>query len=69
MFLIYINDLRFVKLNSCIMLYADDMIIYTSKENWTDVQCELTDDIKQIYNWTLYNRLTINFTKSKCRTI
>lgn len=65
MFLIYINDLPLLDLQSKVILYADDMIIYYSHSDWTNISQVLSKDLNKIYNWTLFNRLTMNFTKSK----
>lgn len=65
MFLIYINDLPLLDLKSKVILYADDMIIYYSHPEWTNINQVLRNDLNKIYNWTLFNRLTINFSKSK----
>lgn len=65
MFFIYINDLAMLKLNSNLILYADDMIVFTSDTNWTRIEPNPLEDIQKIDHWTVFNRLTINFTKSK----
>lgn len=65
MFLIYINDLPLLDLQSKIILYADGMIIYYSDSDWKNISKVLSNDLNKNFNWTLYNRLTINFTKSK----
>lgn len=65
MFLIYINDLPLLDLQSKIILYADGMIINYSDSDWKNISKVLSNDLNKNFNWTLYNRLTINFTKSK----
>lgn len=65
MFLLYVNDLPYHNFTSKIILYADDLVMYTSDSDWEKIDTVLTTDLQQLYSWSLYNRLTINHCKSK----
>lgn len=65
MFVIYVNDLPILNLKSQLIMYADDLVLYYSDDNWLNTKATLELDLTHVYNWSLYNRLTINFSKSK----
>lgn len=65
MFVTYVNDLPNLNLNTKLIMYADDLVIYFSDKNWLKTKTTVENDLIQVYNWTLFNRLTINFSKSK----
>lgn len=65
MFLIYINDLPRLDLSSKVILYADDLVLYHSDLDWNSNYRNLQNDLFKILSWTYYNRLTINYSKSK----
>lgn len=64
MFLIYINDLP-LPLKSSILMYADDVAVYSSGPVLADVINNMVHDLALIINWSNYNKLTINYNKSK----
>lgn len=64
LFLLYVNDLPNLPLSSKILLYADDVAIFTSGPQLQDIIDTMTRDIELIINWSNYNRLTINFSKT-----
>ena len=51
LFLIYVNDLPSCQLASKIILYADDMVIYYSSTNLSDLESKLNSDLATISNW------------------
>lgn len=72
-FLIYINDLSFyLKLFNydlyCI-LFADDTTIYDSHKDLETLILNFKDKISVVTDWTLLNRLTINWSKTKAMVI
>lgn len=64
LFLIYVNDISNLKLNSKILMYADNLVLYYSGKDWIDVFARIKDDFAVVYQWSCFNRLTINFAKS-----
>lgn len=46
-------------------MYADDVAIFNSGSKIEDVLSNLTHDMKLIANWSNFNRLSINYAKSK----
>lgn len=66
MFLVYINDLPNLKLNSKILMYADDAVLLNSSPDLESTSQQLTHDLRLLVNWSNFNRLTINFQKSEC---
>lgn len=65
MFITYINDLPNLNLRSKLIMYADDLVLYYSDANWLNTKSTIENELAYVYNWTLFNRLTINFSKSK----
>lgn len=65
MLLLYINDLPFHNFKSKIISYADDLVMYTSDYSWENVNATLLGDLQKLYSWSLFNRLTVNYSKSK----
>lgn len=64
-FILYINDIVNCRTMSKMVIYADDIVLYSSSDNWNSLNTTLITDLKIVYNWTLHNRLSINFSKSK----
>ena len=63
LFLIYINDMCFLQLNSATHLFADDTTLsYSSKVH--DVYSKLKDDLISVSNWLNNNLLLVNWTKT-----
>ena len=65
LFLIYINDLGSIhNLGAKPKLFADDTNIFIYSRNVTElnIKCQLTVD--KIFEWTLANKLSINFYKT-----
>lgn len=65
LFLIYINDVDNLNINSKIKLYADDTVIYNSHSNIDQACMTLQADLDIFGNWCAINKLTINTKKSK----
>ena len=59
------NDLEHAILNSSSVYYADDITIYTTGKNVTELETELNTDLNEIYLWSCSNKLVINSDKTK----
>lgn len=64
-FQLYINDIVNLPLNGCIILYADDAVVYTTGTDPKAVIKDLQHDLDLISLWMRYNKLAINISKSK----
>ncbi len=65
LFIIYLNDLPQVLINSCISLYADDTAIYYQSNNANETEVMLQEDLVLIQNWMKVNKLSLNVSKTK----
>lgn len=65
LFLIFINDLPLVIENGCILLYADDTVVYCSGTSLSTAINLLQARLNLVCNWCTVNKLTINIAKSK----
>lgn len=66
MFIVYINDLLNLRLNSSLFSYADDTALVCSASNRHALKMKINDDLKIISAWLVENKLFINNKKSKC---
>ena len=64
LFLIYINDLCWAVGNDSARLFADDTGIFTHGKNLDVLMQDSIIIYKRLFNWCLYNRLTINYKKT-----
>ena len=62
----YINDLPNCLLQSKILLYADDAVLFYADSNIGNVSTVLNKDLKQLQSWTHHNKLFINPVKTEC---
>lgn len=65
-FLIFINDMLNMELNSAIFAYADDTALVCSAYNRQLLKSKISKDLDKISNWLISNKLLINVNKSKC---
>lgn len=70
LFNLFINDLFInlfsnLDLNSKILLYTDDEVLYISGTNLSDIMPKVQADIDEIYLWSVRNRLTVSVPKAK----
>ena len=65
LFLIYVNDMPEVCLNSEFMLYADDTVLTIANNNIVDLFNNMQLDVFKIKEWCDVNKLTINVKKTK----
>ena len=65
LFLIYINDLPDILQNTISSLFADDTVVYTTAPSADHLTVALNEDLNNVRNWLVDNRLTLNAGKSK----
>ena len=68
LFIIYVNSIFELTLNSKLMLYADDMLLYRVVDNPEDLGL-LQQDTDTISEWVSTHHLTFNISKTKCMII
>ena len=66
LFLLYNNDLYLNLEHAHVILFADDTTIYMGHRNLNYLRWCLKQDISNINDWFLANRLTLNINKSRC---
>ena len=64
LFLIYINDLGNVCINTMPLLFADDTNLFASGTNIIQLQDAVTNDLNSIAEWLKVNRLSLNIKKT-----
>ena len=64
LFIIYVNSIFELTLNSKLMLYADDLLLYHVVDNPEDLGL-LQQDIDTISDWVSTHHLTLNISKTK----
>ena len=65
LFSIYINDLPNCLLQSQILLYADDAVLFYADSNIGKISTVLNKDLKQLQSWTYRNKLCIHPVKTE----
>ena len=65
LFLIYINDLPACLAFTKPHMYADDTILNAASKSTTELIFRLNEDLKNIKNWLLANKLSLNVTKTE----
>lgn len=65
LFNLFINDITNLDLNSKILLYADDVVLYVSGNNLAIILSKMQDDINRIHSWSVRNRLSVSVPKTK----
>ena len=72
-FLIFINDLYFYLEVYCpellCILFADDLTIYDSDTSLDNLMTTFSNKITTLIDWTMLNRLTINWQKTKAMVL
>ena len=66
LFLLYNNDLYLHLEHTQVILFADDTTLYMSHKNLNYLRWCLEQDMTNISDWFLANKLTLNITKSSC---
>jgi len=65
LFLLYINDLPGCLTYSIPSMYADDTSITSSGTDIHLIELKVNEDLKQLENWLVTNRLSINVVKTE----
>jgi superfamily II DNA helicase RecQ len=66
LFILFINDVTSLLLNSTVFLFADDLVIYKCIESNSDA-VKLQDDLNKIVFWALIKKMAFNV--SKCSVL
>ena len=66
LFSLYVNDFPKCLNHSSAIMFADDTSVFISNSNLTTMYQRANEDLNSIYNWLSANKLSINFTKTKC---
>ena len=69
LFLLYINDLPNCLSYTSANMFVDDTNITTKGSNVEDIQTRLNDDLEQIHQWLLANKLILNKDKTEYMVI
>ena len=64
LFLLYINDMSKSSSHLKFVHFADDTTVFASKNNINDLFNTINDELKNIDNWLLANRLSLNILKT-----
>ena len=65
LFLLYINDLNICIKNSKVYHFADDTNLLHINTTYKKLQKSLNYDLKNLYNWLLANKISLNCTKTE----
>ncbi len=66
LFLIYINDIPNSSKLLKFHLFADDTSIFLSDKSIDKIEKTLNDELKNVFQWLLSNKLSLNVKKSNC---
>ena len=69
LFILYINDLPKVIPNFHTVLFADDTTLSFSHSNFSHLICQFNHFMFYFYEWSVANRLSINYQKTNCMII
>ena len=65
LFLVYINDLPICLEKCTSKLYADDTDISASNKSIKEAEKQVNNDLNNIHNWLIANKLSLNLLKTK----
>ena len=68
LFLIYVNDMP-QAVNSNLFLYADDSCLMCQHKEVEEIEKVLNNDFENICDWFVDNKLSINFSEDKTKSI
>ena len=66
LFILFINDLFFVDLDSSIFSYADDTTLIQTNNSMDDAIVNVNRDLAKVSQWFHHNWLELNFDKTNC---
>ena len=69
LFLVYINDLPCIMVNSKVSMYADDTSLYYSSSDISQLNDALNEDLKKLDRWLKGNKLSLNVIKTRSMLI
>ena len=65
LFIIYINDIVHSNNLYEVIIFADDITLFTSINNQANTVDILNDELRKFYNWLIANKLSLNVSKTK----
>ena len=65
LFLLYINDLPNCLSNCERRMYDEDTHLTYASNNIHNIQTSLNEDLENVHNWLIANKLTLNMTKTE----
>ncbi len=65
LFGLIINDIHIPLTDACIMLYADDTVLYCARKNSNEIEDLLNSELQKVADWLDENNLFINLKKGK----
>ena len=65
LFLIYINDIKFISPTLGKILFADDTALYLVGNNITQIGNTVNENLNILYDWLCFNKLALNTDKTK----
>lgn len=65
LFNIYLNDINYLPLSSTILLYADDVVLFSTNSNPDVSLSNVQNDLKLIEKWSVSNKLSVSTSKTK----
>lgn len=65
LFNIYINSLAKIKVNSKLVLFADDTALVIEADNHAELYQKANEDLIKIRNWLIENKLSLNISKTQ----
>ena len=69
LFIIFINDLSDYIVQTSVILYADDTVLYVSHKSEEKIQNNLNQDVQNLLSYFRENELVINLKKVKTETM
>ena len=64
LFLLYVNDLPIHTKFYVNLIFADDIVLLLKNKNIHELQEQSNEVLKRIEEWTKYNRLSVNYSKT-----
>lgn len=68
LFDLYVNDLPNILKNSSVNMFADDTLLSVAADSVEEAIDKMEQDMKYLYDWLNYNKLSLNINKTKYMT-
>lgn len=65
LFLVYINNISKLNIDSKLFLFADDALLFVKAQQWAEVRLKALSDIMTLKTWMDQNLLSLNISKTK----